>query len=126
MPGLAMSSGLDAGHLSHDQTVVNSYQADPLVHDRVTARWYTEFTEAGEECLRRAHELTMPLLIIHGQGDKIVDWRGSETVMNTASSADKEFHLFDGLFHETMNEAAEQRIQVLECIGSWIDRILKY
>jgi alpha-beta hydrolase superfamily lysophospholipase len=89
-----MSNGLDAAELSHDRSVVDAYVNDPLVHDRVTSRWYAEFTATEEECLRRASELRMPLLVIHGKADAIVDYRGSEKVYAEALSKDKTLHIF--------------------------------
>jgi len=119
-PGLAISNGLDAAGLSHDQTVVDNYLNDPLVHDKVSIRWFTEFISAGQETLRRAGEITMPLLIIHGKEDPIVDYRGSEQTMQRASSADKTLYVFDGLLHETMNETPDQREEVLAKVEQWI------
>lgn len=120
MPSLTMSSGLDSKLLSHDSKVVEAYVNDPLVHDQVSSRWYTEFIAAGQECLQRAAEITLPVLIIHGQADGIVDFKGSEEVMQKASSQDKELHIFENLYHETMNESAPDSEKVLEIIKAWI------
>lgn len=119
-PSLTMSSGLDSGMLSHDQNVIEAYLKDPLVHDQVSSRWYTEFVSAGQECLKRATELALPLLIIHGQADGIVDCRGSEEVMEKAGSRDKELYIFEHLYHETMNEIAADREKVLTIVKTWI------
>ncbi len=119
-PALAMSNGLNSNDLSHDQLVVEAYIDDPLVHDRVSSRWFVEFTQAGINCLSRASELTMPLLIIHGANDNIVDSRGSKEVMLKASSEQKQLYLFDGLFHETMNEASPEKEKVLSTVRDWI------
>ena len=122
MPGLTMPTGLDSSALSHDQQAVDDYANDPLVHDLVSARWYMEFSRAGAECLQRAGELTMPLLIIHGSADAIVDPQGSRQVMEKASSPDKQLFIFDGLYHETMNELPPERERVLDTFRSWIIR----
>lgn len=119
-PGLTISNGLDASGLSHDQSVVAQYLDDPLVHDKVSVRWSAEFIAAGQESLRRAGELSLPLLIIHGQEDPIVDYQGSVKVMELASSPDKTLHIFEGLLHETMNETPELRQDVLARVGEWI------
>lgn len=119
-PGLVIPNGLDAAGLSHDQTVVNDYLNDPLVHDRVSVRWFTEFIAAGQEALQRAGEITIPLLLIHGQDDPIVDYKGSEQIMERASSADKTLYIFDGLLHETMNETLDRRQEVLAKVEQWI------
>ena len=123
MPGLSMPTGLDSSALSHDRKVIADYDNDPLVHDLVSARWYMEFTRAGAICLQRAGELTMPLLIIHGSADAIVDPEGSRQVMEKASSQDKQLFLFDGLYHETMNELPPDREKVLNTIRSWIRNV---
>jgi hypothetical protein len=88
------------------------------VHDKVTARFYFEFSKTCEDCLNRAAELRMPLLVFHGTEDKIVDCRGSEMLFNKASSRDKNIHLFDGFYHETMNEIGKQK--VLQIVSRWI------
>jgi acylglycerol lipase len=119
-PGLLIANGLDASGLSHDQKVVENYVNDPLVHDKVSVRWFTEFISAGQEALQRARELSIPLLIIHGREDPIVDYRGSEHIMERATSVDKTLYIFDGLLHETMNESSEHRQDVLAKVGEWI------
>lgn len=119
-PGFTMSTGLDAAGLSHDQCVVTDYLHDPLVHDKVSARWFTEFIKAGQTALQQAGKLTMPLLIIHGQDDPIVDHRGSLQTVESAASPDKTCHIFAGLLHETMNESPAQREEVLDKISEWI------
>ncbi|MBN2160792.1 MAG: lysophospholipase [Spirochaetes bacterium] len=121
-PAFTMATGLDAKLLSHDADVVDAYENDRLVHGKVSARWYIEFVASGQECLVRAPELRMPLFVFHGKDDKIVDYRGSEAVFKSSSSTQKELHLFDGLYHETMNE--KQNAKVLKTVAQWIIRII--
>jgi len=119
-PKVSFPNGLKTDDLSHDSVVVKAYLADPLVHDKVSARWYTEFVAAGQELLQRASELTMPLLVVHGSGDKIVNISGSEQVFKAAGSADKQFRAFSGLYHETMNEKQPEQAEVLDVLAEWI------
>jgi len=42
IPSLTMPSGLDATTISRDKEVVKQYLADPLVHDKVTPRFYVK------------------------------------------------------------------------------------
>ena len=62
----------------------------------------------------------MPILLFHGTDDRLVDYRGTEQIYAIASSEDKELHLFDGLFHETMNELPADREKVLDIVSKWI------
>ncbi len=124
IPSLSMSTGLDANQLSHDRDVVEAYINDPMVHDKVSARWYTEFVSTGQECLSRAKELKMPLLVFHGKDDSIVDYKGSAMTFNSAGSRDKTLRVFDGLYHETMNEVKNEREKVLDTVKQWILKTL--
>ena len=59
--------------LSRDPKVVESFVHDPLVwHGRAPARTVIEMYRAGRVALGRAGELTVPLLVVHGEADPIV------------------------------------------------------
>ncbi len=119
-PGFLVSNELDANHISHDPGIVASYLADPLNHDRISTRWYTEYLKSAAECLDRAGELTVPLLVFHGTDDRIVDFAGTVQVHESATSRDKKKQLFEGLYHETMNEVEHERVKVLDAAAKWI------
>lgn len=123
IPGLPMSTGLKSAELSHDKTVVEDYDNDPLVHGSVTPRWYTEFTGTSDECLARASEFKMPMLFFHGSEDKICDYKGTVQVYEKSSSKTKEIHIFENLYHETMNELKDDRKKVIAVVAGWIDKI---
>lgn len=119
-PSVSFPNGLCADHLSHDPQLVQAYREDPLVHNKISARWYTEMLDNSQQVLSHASELAMPLLVIHGEGDQIVDITGSEQIFKAARSTDKQYKPFPGLYHETMNERQPEREGVLHVIGGWI------
>jgi alpha-beta hydrolase superfamily lysophospholipase len=121
-PSFTMATGLEAKDLSHDDDVVEAYENDPLVHDKVSSKWYMEFTKTCEECLNRALELRVPLLVFHGRNDRIVDSRASETFCRNSSSINKECHIIDGFYHETMNEL--EKGKVLPIVSRWLMKIM--
>jgi acylglycerol lipase len=127
IPAFTMGNGLNANDLSHDADVVRAYLADPLVHDRISARLYTEMVGNGEECLARAGELTLPLLVFHGKMDAIIDYHGSEMVFQKAATKarDRELHVFPDLYHETMNESAAEKAKVLDAVARWMEGRLR-
>jgi alpha-beta hydrolase superfamily lysophospholipase len=124
-PRITMNNELDPADISSDPDVVQAYRDDPLVHDMVSARWYTEYVDTAEYCLSRPSELEMPLLVIHGMLDKMVSPEGSKIVYENSGSTDREIFLFDGLFHETMNEKPEDRKKVLKTISGWIGKHIR-
>ena len=123
LSSITMATGLATGDLSHDRSVVEAYKNDPLVHDQMSPRLFTEFTKNGVECLERAAEISMPLLVFHGKNDKIVDYRGSEQLFAKVSSPNKEMHIYEGLFHETMNETDKKK--VLKMAAQWTVKAMR-
>ena len=121
-PDFSLSTGSDFAGLSHDPEYIESCKNDPLLHDIVSARFYTEFMKTSSECMGRAFEFNPPMLIFHGNADPIVDYKGSETIFERVSSRDKEVHIFDGLYHKTMNEIPEERQKVLAIVVAWIKK----
>jgi predicted PurR-regulated permease PerM len=69
----------------------------------------------------RAHfdRLTLPSLYLHGTADPFVTVEGTKLVYERAAAADKTMKLYDGLYHEILNEA--ERGQVLADISAWLD-----
>ena len=108
------------GGLCRDPEVVARHQADPLVYrDRVRARPGAELTRAAETVQARMEELELSLLILHGTADRLVDVAGSKELYARAKAADKTLKLYDGLFHEVMNEPEKE--SVLADIVEWLD-----
>ncbi len=119
-PGLSLSNELDASKISHDEKVVAAYRNDPLVHDRVTARWFTEFLSAMESANKKVSEITAPILMQIAGDDHIVNASASKTFFEKLSSKDKTIHVYDGYFHEIFNEEEEKRKVAIDDLESWI------
>jgi alpha-beta hydrolase superfamily lysophospholipase len=103
-PGLSMANGLDATKISHDPAVVGAYQNDPLVHDRVSARWFTEFLAAMETVNQRASQIKVPTLMQVAGDDRLVNAQAARLFFEKLTMTDKTLYVYDGLYHEIYNE----------------------
>ena len=111
---------VDTALISRDPEVVEAYERDPLVfHGKLPARTVGELTRAIESFPDRLGDLTLPLLVFHGSDDQLTERAGTEQVHRLAGSRDKEIIIFEGLFHETLNEP--ERDLVLDRIVAWLD-----
>ncbi|MGL4368929.1 MAG: lysophospholipase [Spirochaetota bacterium] len=119
-PTLNLFNSIDPSFISHDEEAVKSYNEDPLVHNLITPRFYTEFTANGEFCLEHANQLRLPLMLIHGTDDQLCDIKGTERTFEESESAEKNFVSFPGLYHELMNETEKERTKVLTLLSKWI------
>lgn len=119
-PGLSMSNEIDTAKLSHDKAVVDAYNNDPLVHAKVSARWYVELVKAMEDTHANAGKLTMPCLIMHGSADALTNPQSSRQFYENAGSKDKTYKLYEGYYHEIFNEVDKQK--PLSDLLEWINK----
>jgi alpha-beta hydrolase superfamily lysophospholipase len=119
-PGLTMGNELDAGKISHDPDVVIAYENDPLVHDRVSSRFFTELMAAMETVNRQASSLRVPILMQVAGDDHLVNARTSEQFFKNLAVPDKTLHVYEGLYHEIYNELEGQREKVLKDLEDWL------
>ncbi len=118
-PETRMVKPVDAGEISRDPEVVEQYLDDPLVYPgKVTARLGTELLQAMLYAATAASRVTIPVLLLQGSADRVVNPDGARLVFNTTQSPDKTLKIYDGLYHELFNEPEHPR--VLADIEAWI------
>lgn len=112
--------GLDAEGVSRDPAVVQAYVNDPLVYrGKVTARLSAELVKAIRRVHAEASSIRLPILILQGSADRLVDPKGAQMLYDAVSSVDKAIKTYDGLYHEVYNEP--ERDQVLGDVEAWLE-----
>jgi len=123
-PALTFDNELDSSVLSHDRQVVNAYDNDPLVHRKITARWFTEFFNAMETTKAFASTVTIPVLMQVAGDDRLVNSETTKIFFKALTVKDKTLFFYDKMYHEIYNEQAEDRKKVLNDLVNWLrDRI---
>ena len=117
-PALSQNTGLDIRALSRDPEVVRRYEADPLVHEKITVSFFTQVHAAGETIIGRASELPIPALVMHGGADALTSPAGSE-VFVAASSGKAQLRIWEGCFHEIHNEPGWEVLAAF--VLAWIE-----
>ena len=119
MPKLGLI-GLEAEGVSRDPAVVQAYVNDPLVcRGKVTARLSAEFVKAIRRVAAEATKITLPILILQGSADRLVDPKGAQMLYDAVNSVDKTIKIYDGLYHEVYNEP--EHGQVLGDVKAWLE-----
>ena len=93
---------LDGDGVSRDPAVVAAYKSDPMAAAR-----------------EGAAQLALPLLVQHGDADRMAAPAGGQYLFDHAGSADKRLLRYPGLFHEIYNEP--EQAQVLSDLVAWFD-----
>jgi len=118
-PNLRIGNGLDASLISHDPAVVAAYQADKLVHDRVSARLARFIADGGPATLAQAASWSVPTLLLYAGADRLVNPAGSRAFAAAAPKAVLSAHCFEALYHEIFNEL--DAAPVYAELKKWLD-----
>ncbi len=117
-PSLSIPNGLETSALSRDPKVVLAYQNDPLTHDRISARLAMNMLRYGQWNLEHAAEFPLPLLLMHGDADRITSAQASRDFAAQANTRCT-LKIWNGLYHELHNEPEQN--QVLDDILEWLE-----
>lgn len=106
-------------NLSRDREVLRSYERDPLRHDRISLRLYTEIQDEMPFVRLGAVRFHENLLVQHGTNDHIADPGAAKVFFEKAASTDKTLKLYDGAFHEVYNDLGRE--QVFTDFKTWLE-----
>jgi alpha-beta hydrolase superfamily lysophospholipase len=123
-PEMSMGNELAATKISHDQKVVSAYKSDPLVHDRVSVRFFSEILAAMETAHANASHLKVPTLLQVAGSDKLVNALSSTQFFEKLEFEDKTLYVYEGRYHEIYNEVEDLRKAVFNDLENWLEKQL--
>ncbi|MBR6800547.1 MAG: lysophospholipase [Eubacteriaceae bacterium] len=110
--------------VSRDKDVVEYYNTDPLNLKKLTFSLYNQFCVIGANNSRdNAGKFSYPVIILHGSEDKLSDPQASVNFYNNISSSDKSLKMYEGLYHEILNEP--EKDEVISDILAWLEERVK-
>lgn len=105
---------------SRDAAWVKSMNEDPLIaHEVQPTSTVAALVRADERLKKEFPLITLPVLIMHGTADKATKPSGSQLFYDTAGSADKTLKLYEGHFHDLLNDVGREG--VMADIVGWIE-----
>lgn len=122
MPATTLPSGLDPKAISHDESVVQAYVNDPLVHDKISLGFGKIMLGVTKWTLENAGAFPLPLLLLHGKGDQIA-FPSSSIEFADALKERCTLVLWDGAYHELHNEP--EKADVFKTMMLWMDARLR-
>jgi len=102
--------------------VARRWRADPLVHERITARLLRFVVEGSARALREAPRLAVPALLQYGTDDSFVDPNGSRRFAAAAPAHQLTAREYPGMRHELQHESAPMRERVRTDLADWLAR----
>ncbi len=116
-PSITLSNELNVNHISRDQTEVEKYKNDDLVHDKISPNFSLTFIETGNWAIENAPKLQTPMYLLHGTDDKIIDYKGTEEFANNSEFAS--LKLYEGGYHELHNDLCKE--EMLQDVVNWLN-----
>ncbi|KAG7033253.1 Caffeoylshikimate esterase [Cucurbita argyrosperma subsp. argyrosperma] len=117
---LAEAAFRDMKHRELTAYNVIAYKHKPRLQTAV------EMLRTTQEIERRLKEVSLPLLILHGEADTVTDPSVSKALYEKASSSDKSIKLYKDAYHSLLEgEPDEIIIQVFDDIISWLNEHCK-
>ena len=121
-PGLSQSTGLEVAAISRIPEVVEKYKKDPLVHDKITASFFVNVHEAGPYAIQNAHEIKIPVLVLHGEADRLTSAEASRELVERSGDHVEGIFFPEG-YHELHNEP--NSAEVFQAMNDWMKKVLK-
>jgi dienelactone hydrolase len=93
---------------------------DPLIaHETQPTQTMAAMVRADERLKKEFSQITLPVLILHGTLDRNTKPSGSQHFYDMAASADKTLKLYEGGFHDLLNDL-DKELVILD-IKNWIN-----
>ena len=118
IPSFALPNGIRSSDVTHDAALARVYDDDPLFVHVATARWFTETRAAQARALARASSIVMPLHVVSGTADRVVNAETTSAFFGAVGSSDKTWDKREGLYHEVLSEPEWRSIA--DALAQWM------
>jgi alpha-beta hydrolase superfamily lysophospholipase len=118
-PSFPVVLGIKGEQLTRDPVLAKAYLDDPLVNRSGSARWGIEGLKTIARVKYRAHEIRLPVLLLHGEADPLNSLEGAQRFYSQITHQDKKMIVYPGTLHEPHNDLDKER--VAEDICQWME-----
>ncbi|KAI0648797.1 lysophospholipase [Trametes meyenii] len=123
LPNLLFNAALPNDCLSRDPAVIAALEADPLVIQKGSLRGLSDMLNVGEQLWKYDYQnwpRSLPIIFMHGSADKVTSFQAAREFYENIKADDKQFKIFEGAYHELVNEPEGVKEQYMEDCISWI------
>lgn len=121
MPKVSIPRKANVEGLTRDEKELQKYWKDDMFHkDPVSFLLAATAFDAAQEVRAGAKDWTVPTLVLHGNVDAYCDWKASEKFVDSITSTDKEFGVYEEGRHEILHDLEGDA--VLKRIMDWVEQ----
>ncbi|MFC4321636.1 alpha/beta hydrolase [Litchfieldia salsa] len=110
-PRLRVNSGVTVNQATRNEEVRLANTKDPLYIKNVSVRWYRELSNGMKQANKKVDKFpNIPLLVLQGGEDKIVNKESVFTWFNHVNNSEKVYKEYPELYHEVFNEPEREQV----------------
>ena len=126
LPKMPLPGNIAIEDLAHNPDITLPNPQDPAVpKDKMMARMGAESLEYMAKLETKLEQFTRPVLVVHGEDDKICNVSGSRAFIEQVGSIDKKLVVYPKLLHEVLFERKEDRTKVWNEVLRFLDEHLE-
>ena len=112
----------DDNHITRNKAFVERLKKDTLRwHGGPKARMGWVLLQSCELAQNNMSKITVPLLLLQGEKDKLVDPAGAKMIYENTSSEDKEYKEYPDAFHQLFVEPEDVKSDVQKKTLEWMN-----
>ncbi|KAG9443812.1 hypothetical protein H6P81_015152 [Aristolochia fimbriata] len=93
-----------------------------IYQGKVRVRTLTELIKAASTCWDLIPEVTLPLIVLHGEQDAMIDSAASRKIIERAASSDKTLKLYPEMWHGLANGEPDEELELVRSdMVTWLD-----
>ncbi|KAF8314937.1 lysophospholipase [Clavulina sp. PMI_390] len=122
LPNTIIDAPVNPDELSHDPVANKAYIDDPMIKATGSMRGLADMLGNGialAEQHYKNYPSNMPVLLVHGDSDKVTSHQASEQFYTSIQAKDKHLVIMPGGYHELAHEP-DLKEKVIEEVSSWI------
>ena len=121
-PWVTLAGDGRTGVLTRDPEIQKEHRTDPWRHNRMSPPLFFGMVEGGALLMARAAEIRIPLLMLLGGQDTVIDPTTSREFFDRLGSDDKTLLIYPKMLHEPLNELGRE--QVFDDLIRWLEQHL--
>ncbi len=118
-PKLTLWNEIEAEWICSSKEVVDIYKSDPLVHDRVSTKFFTSFLAESDFIKNNISKINTPTLMLIPGSDIIVNHEVSKKLFRSFTSKKNKLVEYPNSYHELLNEESVRSLAYKE-IEDWL------
>lgn len=118
LPNVPLPAGIDPGRLSRDPEMIRAWRQDPLVHTKITGRFFRASEREQTKALMTPFPPDLPTLFLVPEGDRVVRSPVTRVFAGGIVGKGVRVEILEGRQHEPLNDIGRE--EVFRIVIDWL------